>query len=115
MEMTPEEVKAACESIMPIIRIVRDGVLPLIQIGIPIILIVLGTIDLGKAVIASKEDEIKNAQKMLVKRCIYAAAVFFVVTLVTIVFGFLNKANNPSDKNQAVTGTANWQQCWSLD
>ena len=108
-------VEQYCQSLMPVIRIVRDGIIPLIQIGIPIVLIVLGTIDLGKAVIASKEDEIKNAQKMLIKRCIYAAAVFFVVTLVTIVFGLLSKANNPGDENQAVTGTANWRQCWSLD
>ncbi len=109
--MTPEEVKAACESIMPIIRIVRDGVLPLIQIGIPIILIVLGTIDLGKAVIASKEDEIKNAQKMLIKRCIYAAAVFFVVTLVSLVFNLIGTANKPNG-DEDIKGTLNWQTCW---
>lgn len=34
-----------------------------IWIGIPILLIVLGMIDLGKAVIASKEDEVKKATK----------------------------------------------------
>ena len=55
----------ACSNpeIMPIIRFVRDGIFPIIQIGIPIILIVLGTLDLGKAVLAGKEDEQKNAQK----------------------------------------------------
>ena len=29
-----------CDALMPIIRLIRDGVIPLIQIGIPIILIV---------------------------------------------------------------------------
>ena len=37
--------------------------------------------DLSKAVIASKEEEIKNATKLLTKRAIYAVAVFLVVTL----------------------------------
>ena len=74
-----------CTHLMPIIRIIRDGVIPLFQIGIPILLIIFGTVDLGKAVVASKEDEIKAAQKMLVKRAIYAIAVFLVVTIVSLV------------------------------
>ena len=92
-----------CEPLMPIIRLVRDGVIPLIQIGIPILLIVLGTIDLGKAVIASKEDEIKNAQKMLVKRAIYAVAVFFVVTIVTLVFSLFTSTGDPDLENVCTT------------
>ena len=48
-----------CEPLMPVIRLIRNGLIPIIQIGIPIILIVLGMFDLGKAVVASKEDEIK--------------------------------------------------------
>ena len=73
-----------CDALMPIIRLIRDGVIPLIQIGIPIILIVLGMLDLGKAVMASKEDEIKSAQKLLIKRAIYAVAIFFVVFVVQV-------------------------------
>ena len=42
--------------LLPFIRLVKNGIIPLIQIGIPIILIVLGMFDLGKAVVASKED-----------------------------------------------------------
>lgn len=97
-----------CEPLMPIIKLVRDGVIPLIQIGVPILLIVLGTIDLGKAVIASKEDEIKNAQKMLVKRAIYAVAVFFVVTIVTLVFSLFTSTGDPDLENAAES----WTDCW---
>ena len=64
-----------CSDLGPLINLIKHGIIPLIQIGIPIILIVLGMLDLGKAVVASKEDEIKNAQKMLIKRCIYAIAI----------------------------------------
>ena len=100
-----------CTTIEPIIKLVRDGVIPLIQIGIPILLIVLGTIDLGKAVIASKEDEIKNAQKMLIKRAIYAVAVFFVVTIVTLVFSLFSSTGNNKLENEANS----WVNCWTMD
>ena len=100
-----------CTTIEPIIKLVRDGVIPLIQIGIPILLIVLGTIDLGKAVIASKEDEIKNAQKMLVKRAIYAVAVFFVVTIVTLVFSLFSSTGDKDLENTANS----WTDCWNMN
>ena len=102
-----------CEEmgIMPIVKFVKNGVFPIVQIGIPIILIVLGTLDLGKAVIASKEDEIKNAQKMLIKRCIYAVMVFFVVTIVSLLFSLFSSSGN---ENLVDTGEGNptWSQCW---
>ena len=98
-----------CEPLMPIIRLVRDGVIPLIQLGIPIILIVLGMIDLGKAVMASKEDEIKSAQKMLIKRAIYAVAIFFVVWIVQIVFGIIVDTQDPETGKQATS----WITCWN--
>ena len=49
-----------CDTLAPLINLIKHGIIPLIQIGIPIILIILGMLDLGKAVIASKEDEIKK-------------------------------------------------------
>ena len=67
----------------------KDYILNIIQILIPIALILFGTIDLGKAVISSDEKEIKAAQSKLIKRCIYAAAVFFVVLLVTVLMNIV--------------------------
>ena len=64
-------------------------IVKILQIAIPIIIILLGTIDLGKAVMAGKDDEIKSAQKMFLKRLIYGVAVFFVVMIVRSVFGVL--------------------------
>ena len=101
----------SCEQVMPIIRIVRDGVLPIFQWGIPIILIILGTIDLGKAVIASKEEEIKKAQQMFIKRLIYAVAVFFVVTIVSLVFGLFSETKDSNLTNVADS----WLDCWNRD
>ena len=41
-----------------------------------------------------KEDEMKNAQKLLIRRCIYAVMVFFVVTVVSLVFGLFNSTKD---------------------
>ena len=61
----------------------------LIKIVVPILLIIFGMLDLAKAVIASKEDEIKKAQMTFVKRLIAAVIVFFVVSLVQLVVRFV--------------------------
>lgn len=96
------------EALLPLIRLIKNGIIPLIQIGIPIILILLGMLDLGKAVMASKEDEIKSAQKLLIKRCIYAVAIFFVVLIVQLVFGLLSSTGDSSIEGNSM----NWYDCW---
>jgi hypothetical protein len=75
--------------------------LQLVQILIPIALIVLGSLDLGKAVMSSNEDAIKKAQGMLIKRVIAAVLVFLVATIVNFVMTFV--------------GNTDWKACWSAD
>ena len=62
-------------------------IIKVIQIGVPIALIIWGLIDLGKAVMAQKEDEIKAGQKTFLKRAVTAAIVFFVVVIVKLLVG----------------------------
>ena len=62
-------------------------IIMLIQFGVPLLLIIFGMLDLGKAVIASKEDEIKKGQQMFIKRLVAAVIVFFVVAVVKLVVG----------------------------
>ena len=68
---------------------VVSTIVMLIKIVVPILLIIFGMLDLAKAVIASKEDEIKKAQMTFVKRLIAAVIVFFVVSLVQLVVRFV--------------------------
>ena len=68
----------------------------LIKIIVPILLIIFGMLDLAKAVIASKEDEIKKAQTTFVKRLIAAVIVFFVVMLVQMVVRFVAGSDEDS-------------------
>lgn len=59
------------------------------KIAIPVLLIVLGSIDLGKAVVAQSEDEIKKATQLLIKRAVYGVVIFFIPTIVGLVFGLV--------------------------
>lgn len=71
-------------------------VLLIFKIAIPILLIIFGMIDLGKAVIASKEDEIKKATSSLIRRAIAAVIIFLLPTIIsyvmTLIAGFNDKA-----------------------
>ena len=86
-----------CNGLGPLVAIIRRGILPIVWIGIPIILIVFGIIDLGKAVISSDEKEVKQAQGRLIKRFIYAAAIFFIVTLVSLLMGLVGTGASEDD------------------
>lgn len=57
----------------------------ILKIVVPIILIVMGSIDLAKAVAASKDDEIKKAVGSLVKRAVLGVLIFFIPTILSFV------------------------------
>lgn len=65
-----------------------DSALKYVRIIVPILVILLGSLDLAKAVIASKEDEMKKAQTTFIKRIILGVVVFFVPVLVDIIMQF---------------------------
>lgn len=60
-------------------------IIKIIQIVVPILLIIFGMLDLAKAVMAQKEDEIKKGQQTFIKRLIAAIIVFFVIAVVKLV------------------------------
>ncbi len=64
-------------------------VVRIIQVVVPVLLIIWGMLDLGKAVIAQKEVEIKKGQSTFIKRLIAAAIVFFVVVIVKLLVSLL--------------------------
>ena len=69
------------DKIVGIIRLVYNA----IKIGVPIILIIVGMFDMGKAITQQKEDEIKKAQSLLVKKAIAALIVFLMFAFVQLV------------------------------
>jgi len=93
----------ACGGLLPLVRVVVQ-LIKIFMIVIPIALIIYGTIDLGKAVIASDEKEVKAAQSRLIKRFIYAALIFFVPMLVGVVMNVISVGGEGD--------TASWENCW---
>lgn len=65
-------------------------VLLVFKIVIPVLLIIFGMIDLGKAVIASKSDEVKKATSSLAMRAVAAVAIFLIPTIIGFVMSFVS-------------------------
>lgn len=82
-------------------------VVSVFKIVIPVILIVLGMVDLGKAVTSNDEKQMKEAQKTLIKRVIYAVLIFFITSLVQWIFAALvpdgDKAKNNNNAASCIS------------
>jgi len=84
-------------------------VVTIIKIVIPLILIILGMVDLGKAVVSSDEKAISKSVGALIKRFIAAVVLFFIPTIVSALFNAIALMNEDDQKDynvcvQCVTG-----------
>lgn len=68
--------------------------LTIFKVAIPFIIIAYGIMDLGKAVTAAKDEEIKTAAKRLLFRAIAGVCIFFVPTIILWLFGTVNSFND---------------------
>ena len=76
-------------------------VIKVLQLVVPIGLIIMGTIDMAKAVIAGDEKKMKEAQKPFIKRIIAAVIVFLIPIIVNMILSFVTKGNS------------DWIDCWN--
>lgn len=79
------------------IWILVGKILSIFKIVIPLLIIIFGMIDLGKAVVASKDDEIKKAAKQLGMRILAGIVIFFIPTLVGFAFTLADGFNADGD------------------
>lgn len=100
------QVLASCDSDIIVVLGVVRGIITIIQFAIPIILIVLGIMDLSKAVTANDEKATKEAQKRFISRVVYAVVIFLVPYLISLVFNLL-----PSEVFKSNMGYS-WKDCW---
>ena len=82
-------------NVIAIVRLVMN----IICIAVPIIMILMGTLDLFKAVTAGKDEDIKNKQKALITRIIAGVLVFLVPTIVSVIMDLI--------------GVSSWRKCWN--
>lgn len=66
----------------------------IIKFAIPILLIIFGMLDLGKGVVASKEDEIKKGQHTFIKRLFAGVIVFFMISITQLIISLIDKDSN---------------------
>lgn len=79
----PESVASLVNEVMGYIRVI-----------VPVLTIVLGTVDLFKAIIASNPEAMKKAQNSFIKRLIFAVVVFLVPSLIKILMWVIDVGLN---------------------
>lgn len=79
-----------CQIISDKIRGYINDVMTYIRIGVPILLLCLIIYDFASATFASSEDKMKKAQGRVIKRIIIAIVIFFVPTLINLIFDIVN-------------------------
>lgn len=89
----------------------------LLKIFVPIVLIIMGMIDLLKSVASQKEDEIKKGWTTLARRTLYGVMVFFVFTTVQLVISLLpgNNTKILGCVKQFFTGSGSSHECIGVD
>lgn len=75
------------------------------KIIIPIVIIIFGMVDLAKAVLGSKGDEIQKSIKSLAMRLIAGVVIFFIPTIINLIFALID------DWNQYYTDYSNCTKC----
>lgn len=102
-------VNSFCKDTLSVWKLVGN-ILTVFKIVIPALVIIFGAIDFGKAVIASKDDEIKKAAKSLLMRVIAGIVVFFIPTIVAACFK-LADGFSETDYNTCGTCISNPSAC----
>lgn len=93
------------KALRPIIYFIKKLVFNTLQIFVPIILILMGTIDFVKASISVDDKVSKEVISKFIKRVLAAVLMFFIVTIVSIVMNMF--ASTDVGKQDG------WQACWN--
>lgn len=102
-----------CTTDMQVVVSAVKTIFTLIQIAIPGVLIVLGTIDMFKAMASGDEKKTKEAQRTFIRRLIYAVVAFLIPFIIRLVFNFV--ASNIGTEEGAAGRTAydEFFACWN--
>jgi len=89
----------------PIIAFLKKVVINTLKIFVPIILIIMATLDLVKAVMATDEKSMQEALPRIIRRFLAAVLMFFVTTIVVIVLDMF--------ATSGVGQYNEWKACWT--
>ena len=99
----------------PLVNAIITGtkvVFSLIQWGIPLVLIILCTIDMFKAMASGDEKKTKEVQSVSIRRLIYAVVAFLIPFIIDLVFGFIGNVVADDSAETALSTWQNFFACW---
>lgn len=104
---------ATCSAQMVTLINAVKFLLTLIRWAIPIVLIIMGSIDMFKAMASGDEKKAKEAQKTFVRRLIYAVVAFLIPFIISLVFDFIGSTFNNQELQDAARDGNNFFACWN--
>lgn len=93
------------EELRPILTFIKRVVFNTLQIFVPIILIIMGTIDMARAVMSNDDKGMKEATSRFIRRALSAVLVFFITTIVIVVMDMFAKVPEVGKQED-------WKACW---
>lgn len=109
MLLADDNIKYVCGGVADILSLV-GWILTVFKIAIPLIIIALGIFDLAKAAISSKPEDIKKSATSLLWRFVGGVVIFFIPSLVMLVFGFVGGFSRTEGGAQA---HVDWDTCYT--
>lgn len=110
-----QEAHQMCCDMKPFLKII-DLFIKVLQVSVPIILIVLGSIDVFKMMVNGDGKENSKITKSLIKRLVYAVIIFIVPWLVELSLSFIERFFiNPEANGNTFTemSATSWVECWN--
>ena len=71
----------------------------IVQVIVPVILVIMGSIDLIKGLTSQKEDEIKKGQQIFIKRLIIGGIIFFVIVIAKFLVSLIAEGSSNNIAN----------------
>ena len=102
-----------CEGDILIVISAVKTIFTLIQWAIPLVLIVLGTIDMFKAMASGDEKATKESQKKFVRRLVYALVAFLIPFIVKLTFSLVSKNIAADEATTADNTVGEFLTCWN--
>lgn len=102
-----------CTADMQVVVSAVKTIFTLIQIAIPGVLIVLGTIDMFKAMASGDEKKTKEAQRTFIRRLIYAVVAFLIPFIIRLVFSFVANNIGADEGKTGQTAYNEFFACWN--
>ena len=100
IELSGVDNKDLCEDIMPETALVLRDIIKYAQILVPVFLIVLTGIDIGKIIFSGNlDEEIPKQKKKIIFRAIAAVVFFFLPLIVNLTVSLLNSSGDENSKS----------------